>query len=107
MSKLKTITNQSNSNNIFPDSNNLSSLGFLNKNFEILSNKSKKAYKFESENKYDIIDKLFTNNSTVYIPKLENNTTRIASYNVHDFVTIFKNYEKTLNCHYNGILRLN
>ena len=97
MSKLKTITNQSNSNNIFPDSNNLSSLVFLNKNFEILSNKSKKAYKFESENKYDIIDKLFTNNSTVYIPKLENNTTRIASYNVHDFVTIFKNYEKKRN----------
>ena len=46
MSKLKIIPNQSNSNNIFPDSNNLPSLGFLKKNFEILSNKSKKAYKF-------------------------------------------------------------
>jgi endonuclease/exonuclease/phosphatase family metal-dependent hydrolase len=97
MSKLKIIPNQSNSNNIFPDSNNLSSLGFLKKNFEILSNKSKKAYKFESENKHDIIDNLFYNYSNVYIPKLENNITRIASYNVHDFVTIFKNYKKKRN----------
>jgi endonuclease/exonuclease/phosphatase family metal-dependent hydrolase len=95
MSKLKIISNQSNSNNIFP--NDISSLGFLNRNFDILSNKSKKAYKFESEDKHDIIDKLFTNYSNVYIPKLENNTTRIASYNVHDFVTIFKNYEKKRN----------
>jgi len=97
MLKLKIISNQSNSNNIFPNSDNLSSLGFLNKNFEILSNKSKKAYKFESENKQYIIDKLFNNNSIVYIPKLENNITRIASYNVHDFVTIFKNYDKKRN----------
>lgn len=97
MSKLKIISNQSNSNNIFLDSNNLSSLGFLNKNFEILSNQSKKAYKFESENKYNIIDKLFNNYSPVYIPKLENNITRIASYNVHDFVTIFKKYDKKRN----------
>ena len=89
------LPNQSNSNNIFP--NDISSLGFLKKNFEILSNKSKKAYKFESENKHDIIDRLFTNYSNVYIPELENNTTRIASYNVHDFVTIFKNYEKKRN----------
>ena len=89
------LPNQSNSNNIFP--NDISSLGFLKKNFEILSNKSKKAYKFESENKHDIIDRLFTYYSNVYIPELENNTTRIASYNVHDFVTIFKNYEKKRN----------
>lgn len=97
MSKLKIISNQSNADNIFPDLNNLSSLGFLNKNFEILSNQSKKAYKFESENKYNIIDKLFNNYSPVYIPKLENNITRIASYNVHDFVTIFKKYDKKRN----------
>jgi len=95
MSKLKIISNQSDSNKIIP--NNINTLGFLNKNFEILSNKSKKAYSFESENKHDIIDKLFNNNSLVYIPKLEKNTTRIASYNVHDFVTIFKNYEKKRN----------
>ena len=95
MSKFKIISNQSNSNNIFP--NDISSLGFLKKNFEILSNTSKKAYSFESEDKHDIIDKLFNNNSQVYIPKLEDNTTRIASYNVHDFVTIFKNYEKKRN----------
>jgi endonuclease/exonuclease/phosphatase family metal-dependent hydrolase len=95
MSKLKIISNQSNSNNIFP--NDISSTGFSNKNFEILSNKSKKAYKFESENKHDIIDNLFTNYSNVYIPELESNTTRIASYNVHDFVTIFKKYEKKKN----------
>ena len=95
MLKLKIIPNQSDSNNIFPD--DISSFGFLNKNIKILSNQSKKAYNFESENKYDLIDKLFNNNSLVYIPKLENNTTRIASYNVHDFVTIFKNYEKKRN----------
>jgi endonuclease/exonuclease/phosphatase family metal-dependent hydrolase len=95
MSKFKIISNQSDSTKIIP--NNINSLGFLNKNFEILSNKSKKAYSFESENKHDIIDKLFNNNSIVYIPKLEKNTTRIASYNVHDFVTIFKNYEKKRN----------
>ncbi len=97
MSKLKIISNQSNANNIFPDSNNLSSLGFLKKNFEILSNQSKKAYKIESENKYNIIDNLFNKHSLVYIPKLENNTTRIASYNVHNFITIFEKYEKKRN----------
>jgi len=97
MIKLKIIPNQSNANNIFPDSNNLSSLGFLKKNFEILSNQSKKAYKIESEHNYNIIDNLFNKNSLIYIPKLENNTTRIASYNVHNFVTIFEKYEKKRN----------
>jgi endonuclease/exonuclease/phosphatase family metal-dependent hydrolase len=97
MSKLKIISNQSNANNIFPDSNNISSLGFLNKNFEILSNQSKKAYKIESEEKHNIINNLFNNYSIVYVPKLENRTTRIASYNVHDFVTIFQKYEKKRN----------
>jgi len=95
MSKLKIIPNQSNSNNICP--NDVCSLGFLKKNFDILSNKSKKAYKFECEDKCNIVDKFFCNNSEIYVPKLEDNITRIASYNVHDFVTIFKNYEKKRN----------
>ena len=68
MSKLKIIPNQSNSNNICP--NDVCSLGFLKKNFDILSNKSKKAYSFECEDKCYIIDKFFCNNSEIFYDSL-------------------------------------
>jgi len=50
------------SNYFFYNSFNRFNISLLiSNNFEILSNQSKKAYKFESEDKYNIIDEIIFN----------------------------------------------
>lgn len=93
----KLLSNQSNSNIIIPTSEEISKIGFKETNFDILSDYSRKAYYFESEDKYSDTDKMFSKSNIVFVPELNPGVIRIASYNVHNWVTIFQKYEKKRN----------
>lgn len=97
MSNIKKLSNQSNADIIIPNENNIKKMGFDITNFDILSNYSRKAYSFESEHKYPIIDKIFKKDDIIYIPEINPGIIRIASYNVHNFVSVYSGYERKRN----------
>lgn len=94
---IKIISNQSNEDDIIPNREKLKRHGFEKIDFDILPNNSRKAYEIESENKYLPIDKYFSSNDTIYIPNLYDGVIRIATYNVHNWVTIYDEYNPKRN----------
>jgi len=93
---MKKVSNQSNSNTIIPNPNKIKNIGFTEPNFNILSNYSKKAYSYEANGKFSHINKILKND-TIFVPEHEPKTIRIASYNVHNWITLQKDYPKKRN----------
>ena len=93
----KETPNQSNSNVILPSKSEIERLGYSCESSIILDDFCPKCHPSEWEGKIKLIDNKFCNNKHININFHDKETIRIASYNVHNWITVYSAYKKKRN----------